>query len=125
MTGHSTLGTHWRIMLWLAAAYNFAIGAAGLFASGAAIEGRTVALLVFSFGVLYALIAIQPERLAPALWAGVFGKIGIVGMLAPSALSGEGADGLTAILLGDVMFTAGFLAFLLGPARRFEIGGTT
>ena len=125
MTVRSTLGMHWRIMLWLAAVYNFAIGAAGLFASDTAIEARIVALLVFSFGVLYALIAIQPERLAPALWTGVFGKVGVVGMLAPSALSGEGADGLTAILLGDVMFTAGFLAFLLGPARRFEIEGTT
>ncbi|ABC64035.1 hypothetical protein ELI_09715 [Erythrobacter litoralis HTCC2594] len=107
-------------MLWLAAAYNFAIGAAGLFAADAAVQDRAVSLLVFSFGVLYAMVAIQPLRLAPALWAGVFGKIGIVGMLMPGALAGEGPEGLLLILVGDVMFTAGFLAFLLGPARRYD-----
>ena len=123
MNANAHLGTHWTVMLWLAAAYNFVIGAAGLFAADAALEDRVVSLLVFSFGVLYAMVAIQPLRLAPTLWAGVFGKIGVVGMLMPGALAGEGPDGLMLILIGDLMFVAAFLAFLLGPARRYDAMG--
>ena len=112
------LASSWRWMLGAAAAYNLMVGVPGLFAPGAEVSGRVVALLVSCFGVVYALVAWQPLRLSPALWAGVIGKIGVVALMVPEVLAGRAVPGTGAILAGDALFTLAFLAFLLGPARH-------
>jgi hypothetical protein len=108
----------WSIMLWAAAAYNLVIGLPGLLMPGAAISDRIVALLVACFGLVYAIVARDPLRFAPVLWAGVIGKLGVVALILPSVQAGLAAPGTGWILLGDMLFTAFFVLFLLGPARR-------
>lgn len=112
------LASSWRWMLGAAAAYNLLVGVPGVFTPGAGVSDRIVALLVACFGVVYALVAWQPLRLAPALWAGVIGKIGVVALMMPEVTAGRAVPGTGAILAGDALFTLAFLAFLLGPARR-------
>ncbi len=105
-------------MLLAAAAYNLVVAIPGIFAAEANVTQRVVALLVGCFGVLYALIARDPARLSPALWAGVVGKIGVVTLMWPEVAAGRAVPGTGAILGGDALFTVLFLIFLLGPARR-------
>ena len=112
------LASSWRWMLGAASAYNLMVGVPGLLSAEAGVTARVVALLVSCFGVLYALVAWQPLRLAPALWAGVIGKIGVVALMMPEVTAGRAVPGTSAILAGDALFTLAFLAFLLGPARR-------
>lgn len=112
------LASSWRWMLGAASAYNLMVGVPGLLAAGAGVTERVVALLVSCFGVVYGLVAWQPLRLAPALWAGVIGKIGVVALMVPEVLAGRAAPGTGAILAGDALFTLAFIAFLLGPGRR-------
>ena len=108
----------WSVMLGAAAAYNVVVALPGLFAVGASISERIVALLVACFGLLYALISRDPQRLAPALWAGIVGKIGVVALMGPEVTSGRAVPATGMILAGDALFTVLFLVFLLGPARR-------
>lgn len=108
----------WSVMLLAAAAYNLVVAVPGLFAAEANVTQRVVALLVGCFGLLYALIARDPARLAPALWAGVIGKIGVVALMWPEVAAGRALPGTGLILGGDALFTVLFLVFLLGPARR-------
>jgi hypothetical protein len=104
----------WQIVFWAAAAYNVVIGAGGLFQPGAAREGRVIGLLVIAFGVVYAIAALDPERFAPMLWAGVLGKAGVIALMLPAARGPGGVPRLGWILAGDALFLALFLAFLLG-----------
>jgi hypothetical protein len=102
------------MILWAAAAFNFAIGLPGLLRSGASLEGRVVGLLVAAFGLLYAIAASDPPRFMPMLWTGVVGKIGVIALMAPAVARGEGPKGLAVLLAGDALFTALFLYLLLG-----------
>lgn len=106
----------WSWMLWGAAAYNWLVSLPVLL--NLAAGDKVSAVLVAGFGVLYALVASNPERLAPALWAGVVGKLGLVVLLGPSIAAGTAAPGTAPVLAGDLLFTAAFLALLLGPGRR-------
>ena len=108
----------WSVMLGAAAAYNLVVALPGLFAAGASVSERIVALLVGCFGILYTLISRDPLLLAPALWAGIVGKIGVVALMWPEVASGRALPGTGLILAGDALFTLLFFAFLLGPARR-------
>lgn len=108
----------WSGMLWAAAAYNLIIGLPGLFVPGAAVTERIVALLVACFGLIYALTARDPLRFAPVLWAGVIGKVGVVALMMPAVQAGLAAPGTGWVLLGDAVFTALFILFLLGPGRQ-------
>jgi hypothetical protein len=107
----------WRWVLGAAAAYNLIVAVPGLLAAETALSDRIVALLIGCFGLVYALVAWQPLRLAPVLWAGVIGKIGVVALMLPTVLAGTAIPGTGAILAGDAVFTALFLLFLLGPRR--------
>ncbi|MHA7819935.1 MAG: hypothetical protein ACX930_09845 [Erythrobacter sp.] len=108
-----SVGRGWRTFFWVACAFNLVIGALGMVAPGASVDERVIGLLVFCFGIIYVLVARDPHRFAPALWAGVIGKFGVVALLAPGAFA-EGGDRLLAgILVGDALFALGFLAFLM------------
>jgi hypothetical protein len=112
------LARGWNWMLWGAAAYNWLVSLPVLIDGQLTAEAKISAVLVAGFGLLYALVARDPVRLAPALWAGVAGKLGLVLLLAPAVLAGSAAPGTGPVLAGDLVFTAAFLALLLGPARR-------
>ena len=103
---------HWRWMLRGAALYNLVVAVPGLLLA-ASTNDRIVALLVGCFGLVYAMVSRQPARLGPVLWAGVIGKLGVVALLLPEVRAGLAAPGTGWILLGDLAFTAAFLAFLL------------
>ena len=107
----------WRAMLWAAAAFNLLVGGPGLI-WGTALMDRIVSLLVACFGLIYGLTARDPLRFAPVLWAGVLGKLGVVALMLPGVQAGTAAPGTGWILLGDGLFTAAFVLFLLGPARQ-------
>lgn len=110
----------WSWMLWAAAAYNWLVSLPVLLNTGLTENDKVSAVLVAGFGLLYAITASNPARFAPALWAGVLGKLGLVVLLAPSITAGTAAPGTAPVLAGDLLFTAAFLALLLGPARRPE-----
>lgn len=102
----------WHVFFGCAAAYNFVIGGLGLVDPAAETTMRIVSLLVFCFGILYALMARDPFRFAPALWAGIIGKLGVVAMLGPPNWQ-PGGDPLTgAVVAGDLVFALGFAVFL-------------
>jgi hypothetical protein len=107
----------WSAMLWAAAAYNLLVGLPGL-VMGTTVTDRIVSLLVACFGLIYGLTARDPRRFAPVLWAGVVGKLGVVALMLPSVQAGTAVPGTGWILLGDAAFTALFVVFLLGPARK-------
>jgi hypothetical protein len=111
-------GRGWSWMLWGAAAYNWLVSLPVLIDGKLAAPDKISAVLVAGFGLLYALVARDPARLAPALWAGVAGKLGLVVLLAPTVLNGSAAPGIGPVLAGDLMFTAAFLALLLRTTRR-------
>lgn len=117
------MNRNWTYFFWAAAAYNLVIGTLGFIDPTGTIDNRATALLVFSFGIVYALVAREPLRLAPVLWAGVFGKLCMVALMGPIALGEGGAPLLAPILVGDFLFTCGFLAFLLRPAKRHASTG--
>ena len=96
------VGALWRIFFWVAAAFNFLVGFAGMISPAATLDARVVGLLVFCFGTVYMLVARDPLRFRPVLWAGVIGKLGVVGLLGPGAMGSEG-DGL---VLGALAFDA-------------------
>lgn len=110
----------WAWMLMAAAAYNWLASLPVLLNGTVAAADKISAVLVAGFGLLYALVARDPVRLAPALWSGVAGKLGLVALLAPAIVAGTAAPGTGPVLAGDVLFTLGFLALLLGPARRLR-----
>ncbi|MEE4207597.1 MAG: hypothetical protein V2I39_14980 [Erythrobacter sp.] len=111
--GRRPVAQGWRVFLWLAAAFNFVLGALGMFSPQADVDARLIGLFVFAFGIVFVQAARDPERLAPVLWAGVIAKIGAVALLAPQAF-GEGGTMLLAGGIGlDALFATGLLAFLL------------
>lgn len=110
----------WSWMLWAAAAYNWLVSLPVLLNTSLAAADKISAVLVAGFGLLYAIVASNPARFAPTLWAGVLGKLGLVVLLAPSIIAGTAAPGTAPVLAGDLLFTLAFLALLLGPARRTE-----
>lgn len=112
------LSRRWSWMLGAAAAYNLVVAVPALLVPDTAQGDRVTAVLVASFGVLYALIARAPARYGRMLWAGVLGKAGILAILLPAILDGRAPGATGYILAGDALFTIGFLALLLGPQRR-------
>lgn len=102
-----------QIILWAAAAFNVIVGGASLFQPGASRAGRTVGLLVVCFGVVYALVASDPARFLPVMWAGVLGKVGVIALMAPAVRRGELPRAVGWVLAGDGLFTALFLVLLL------------
>ncbi len=116
--GAKRVARHWTMFFWAATVFNFLIGAAGMLSPAATIDARIVGLLVFGFGVVYLQVARDPLRFAPVLWAGVLGKLGVVGLLGPQAFGSEGNPAVAAVLVGDALFALGFLVFLFSSANE-------
>lgn len=116
----------WAVFFGLAAAYNLAVGiplalspevflgAAGETAGNAAVDAFVPlsGVLIAAFGIVYALVAIQPARMKPVVWAGVAGKGGVLALSLPPWFRGEVGIDAVALSLGDLAFTVGFLVFL-------------
>lgn len=103
----------WTIMLWAAAGFNLLVAVPSFFLPGTGVTDRIVALLVGCFGLVYAMVARAPQQLGQVLWAGVIGKLGVVALMLPEVQAGRALPGTGWILLGDMIFTALFLVFLL------------
>jgi hypothetical protein len=106
----------WRIVLWAAVVFNLVVGAGGLAQRGAAREARLVALLVLAFAIVYAFVALDPARYAPVLWAGVFGKLGVIAIMLPAVARREAPRTVGWLLAGDAMFIGFFAVLLLSGA---------
>ncbi|MCK0127453.1 hypothetical protein [Erythrobacter sp. F6033] len=111
--GRNEIGSFWPIFFWSAALFNFLIGLSGMLAPVPSVDERIIGLLVFCFGVVYAVVARNPLRYAAVLWAGVIGNLGVVGLMAQGVLNGEGGILGIIILSIDLVFAIGFLAFLI------------
>jgi hypothetical protein len=109
----SPIAPGWIWMLRAAAAYNLLVALPPLFAPATPDSDRIVSLLVGCFGILYFIISRAPERLAVALWAGVIGKLGVLAIMVPAVTAGRQPVEIVPVLVGDGLFTLGFLAFLL------------
>lgn len=103
----------WRIFFWLAAAFNLAIGLAAFLDADWASAEAIGAVLIFCFGIVYALVAREPKRFAPVLLAGIVGKAMVVLMLGPANWREGGELGVGVIVAGDLAFALGFLLFLV------------
>lgn len=118
--GEVSRGWHW--FFGAAAAFNFIIGAAGLAGQSQGTMEIIVSLLVFCFGILYALMARDPLRYAPALWAGIIGKLGVVYLLGPANWFGDNGDPLVGgVVVGDLLFALGFVLFLWMHRGRMKV----
>ncbi len=111
--GEVAVGKGWRSFFWIATVFNFIIGLAGMLSPEATIDARIIGLLVFCMGIIYLLVARDPHRFAPVLWAGVIGKIGVVALLGPQVFGENGDPMIAGVLVLDGVFALGFLAFLL------------
>ena len=111
--GEQTVGSGWRAFFWAATVFNFVIGVVIMLSPESTVDVRIVGLLVFCMGIIYLLVARDPIRFAPALWAGVIGKIGVVALLGPQAFGENGDIMVAGVLALDGIFALGFLAFLM------------
>lgn len=105
-------GKNWSKFFYAAALFNFVIGLAGMVVPQSTLDGRIIGLLVFAFGIIYLLVARAPKLFAPTLWAGLVGKLGIVGLLGPQTFSADGEPIMMAVLGLDLTFALGFLYYL-------------
>lgn len=108
----------WRWLPGLAALYNWAVALPVLLSGAGGPNDRVVAVLIAAFGLLYAMVARAPDRLLPALWVGVLGKLGVLWVMLPEVQAGRALPGTGWVLLGDGLFTLGFIALLLQQHRR-------
>jgi hypothetical protein len=120
--------TVWRVLLLVAAAFNWAVGASILTApafvmrtlGGEAPEElaiyRAAGVLAIYMGCVFALAAREPARFRSLIWMAAFGKLAVVAIYAQAWLSGEVALGQLGVALGDLVFAVLFVAVLLtGP----------
>lgn len=112
--------TNWKRFFYAAAIFNFVIGLAGMLVPESTLDGRIIGLLVFSMGTIYWLVARDPKRFGATLWAGVIGKLGVVGLLAPPTLADGGDLIMPVILAADLLFALGFLLYLFNRSERAE-----
>jgi hypothetical protein len=115
----------WRTFFILAAVFNFAAGLPLLLAPdvmlstlGVAVPGdllfhRMTGLLVVCFGVVYYFVAQDLARYRPLVWLGVAGKAGVVALFGQAFAAGFVPAQAFAVALGDLLFAAGFLVFVL------------
>ena len=102
----------WRLFFGIAAAFNLVIGLGGFLDAQWASPEAIGSVLIFCFGIIYALVARDPKRFAPTLIAGILGKGMVVAMLGPPNWFSGGDTMIGAIVAGDLLFALGFALFL-------------
>lgn len=107
----------WVRFFYAAAVFNFLIGLAAMLVPESTLDGRIIGVLVFAFGVIYWLVAGDPARYASTLWAGVIGKLGVVGLLGPNTFAADGDPLMITVLAIDLLFALGFLIYLFGRSE--------
>lgn len=120
----------WRLFFLLAAVFNFAAGLPLLLAPEVMstlvdmappadpLFHRMTGVLVTCFGGLYWFVANDLERYRPLVWLGVVGKAGVVVLFTEAWMSGRVPFQAYAVSLGDALFVAGFLIFLLATGKK-------
>ena len=108
----------WKAFFLAASAYNLLIGLGAFLDARWGSSDAIGAVLIFCFGIVYALVARDPRRFAPTLIAGIIGKVMVVAMLAPQNWFGKGDGMIGLIVAGDLLFTIGFAWFLITEKRN-------
>lgn len=115
----------WRVFFWAAALFNFAAGLPLLLAPDVMLSSlnmpvpadllyhRMTGLLVANFGLLYGFVATDPTRYRHTVWLGVLGKSGVILLIAQAWLQGAMPFSAFSVSLGDLVFTLGFVVFLM------------
>ena len=120
----------WQILFWAAAFFNIAVGIPLFIAPDfmAATTGtvlpadpslmKVTGSLIICFGIVYAIVAGNPARYRPIVWAGVMGKLGVALIYMPAWFQGSVSPGTILVTLCDIGFAAVFLYFLFRPAPK-------
>ncbi len=119
----------WKLIFWVAAIFNFAVGLPMLLAPevllpaiGQALPDdllmiRLAALLIVVLGIGYGMVARDPAANRPILWLGVLGKAPIPLLVWISGGAAALSSSAFVLSLGDLAFAALFLLFLLTHRR--------
>lgn len=119
----------WKLVFWVAAAFNFAVGLPMLLAPEAMLAAlgqpvpddllmtRLTSLLIVVLGIGYGMVARDPEANRPILWLGVLGKAPIPLLVWISGGAAALSSSAFILSLGDLAFAALFLLFLLTHRR--------
>ncbi|MBX7539589.1 hypothetical protein [Qipengyuania sphaerica] len=118
MNAGATAARGWAVFFWLSAAYNLVIGLGGFLDARWGSPEAIMSVLIFCFGIVYALVARDPLRFAPALIAGILGKVMVVLMLGPPNWAAGGDAAIGVIVAGDLLFAIGFALFLLRAPKH-------
>ena len=118
MSVKAPVGPGWKAFFWVASVYNLLIGLGAFLDARWGSSDAIGAVLIFCFGIVYALVARDPQRFAPTLIAGILGKAMVVAMLAPQNWFGNGDGMFGLIVAGDLLFTIGFAWFLITELRN-------
>lgn len=114
----NSVGREWKAFFWLAALFNLVIGTGAFLDANWGSPEATGGVLIFCFGIVYALVARDPARFAPVLIAGIVGKLAVVAMLGPPNWTDGGDPAIGAIVAGDLLFAIGFILFLARARKR-------
>ena len=115
----------WNLLFWVAAFYNWLVGIPMFIAPDLAMAGfgtavpedlsliRVAGALIFCFGVIWAMVARDPDRYKPIVWTGLFGKLGVGFVFAQDWLHGNVPVSGVITTLGQLVFLVMFIAFLM------------
>ena len=119
----------WKLIFWVAAIFNFAVGLPMLLAPEVLLPAigqalpedllliRLAALLIVVLGIGYGMVARDPAANRPILWLGVLGKAPIPLLVWISGGAAALSSSAFVLSLGDLAFAALFLLFLLTHRR--------
>ena len=119
----------WKLVFWVAALFNFAVGLPMLVAPEALLAAigqpvpadllmtRLAALLIVVLGIGYGMVARDPVANRPILWLGILGKAPIPLLVWLTGGAAALASSAFLLSLGDLAFATLFLAYLLTHRR--------
>jgi hypothetical protein len=119
----------WKLVFWVAALFNFAVGLPMLVAPEALLADigqpvpadllmtRLAALLIVVLGIGYGMVARDPVANRPILWLGILGKAPIPLLVWLTGGAAALASSAFLLSLGDLAFATLFLAYLLTHRR--------
>lgn len=119
----------WKLVFWVAALFNFAVGLPMLVAPEALLADigqpvpadllmtRLAALLIVVLGIGYGMVARDPVANRPILWLGILGKAPIPLLVWLTGGAAALASSAFILSLGDLAFATLFLAYLLTHRR--------